>query len=83
MQGSGGRVLAIFIMILGLTLFIRMLQSIVSDEEKIRLKCRRCGLNRHEPDAVHCKRCGSLLRIPEEAPKPDPDQDNADDKTTM
>lgn len=63
MQGRGGRILAIIIMILGLTLFLRMLQSMVTGEDKIDLKCGQCGLPRHEPDAVYCKRCGALLRI--------------------
>ena len=33
---------------------------------KVRFSCPRCGLMRHEPDAVHCKACGLLLNIPNE-----------------
>ena len=65
MQGTGGRVLSIIIMLLGLTLFVRMLQSIVADDEKLRIKCENCGLARHDLDAVHCKRCGTLLCLPD------------------
>ncbi len=30
------------------------------------LRVPDCGLRRHEPDAVHCKACGTLLKIPDE-----------------
>jgi voltage-gated potassium channel len=26
----------------------------------------RCGLSRHDPDAVHCKHCGAYVCIPTE-----------------
>ena len=34
--------------------------------KKVRFACASCGLQRHEPDAVHCKACGELLNIPNE-----------------
>jgi len=33
---------------------------------KVRYPCPACGLERHEPDAVHCKACGQLINIPDE-----------------
>jgi voltage-gated potassium channel len=33
---------------------------------KVRFQCPSCGLQRHEPDAVHCKACGVVLCIPNE-----------------
>ena len=68
MQGPGGRILAIIIMILGLTLFVRMLQSIVSGDNQIDLVCKKCGWKRHDHDALHCKRCGAMLRYETEEP---------------
>jgi voltage-gated potassium channel len=32
----------------------------------VRFPCDACGLQRHEPDAVHCKACGNLMKIPDE-----------------
>lgn len=60
-----GKLLSIFIMIMGVTLFFRLAQAIVRPF-KVRYECPRCGLLRHEPDAVHCKACGQLLHIPDE-----------------
>ena len=31
---------------------------------KVRFQCPDCGLMTHDPDAVHCKACGRLLKIP-------------------
>ena len=61
--GQDGRILSIVVMILGLTLFVRLLQAVVSPEKKVTNACTACGLDRHETDAVHCKRCGAILRI--------------------
>jgi voltage-gated potassium channel len=33
---------------------------------KVRHPCPRCGLQRHEADAVHCKACGMVLNIPDD-----------------
>ncbi|MGD8340537.1 MAG: ion transporter, partial [Gammaproteobacteria bacterium] len=30
---------------------------------KVRYECPRCGLTRHDLDAVHCKHCGHELHI--------------------
>jgi voltage-gated potassium channel len=51
-------------MIIGISLFVRLAQAIVRPN-KVYFPCPQCGLNRHEPDAVHCKACGHVLNIPD------------------
>ena len=63
MEGTSGRILAIVIMLLGLTLFLRLLRAIVRPSTKIDHECPNCGLLRHDPDSVHCKHCGVVLHI--------------------
>ncbi len=60
--GSTGRLLAVIIMIVGVALFIRLVQTIFLPN-KVRYECPGCGLIRHDSDAVHCKHCGQLLHI--------------------
>lgn len=62
LPGFWGRGLSILIMIGGVSLFFRLVQ-VAMRIGKVRHPCARCGLLRHEPDAVHCKACGALLRI--------------------
>jgi len=61
--GPGGRLLAVVIMIVGVSLFLRLLQAIFRPP-KVRFECEDCGLYLHDQDAVHCKHCGNVLRIP-------------------
>ncbi len=63
--GTTGRVLAVVVMIVGISLFIRLAQRLVRPP-KVEYPCPRCGLRLHDPDAVHCKHCGTVLRIPTE-----------------
>lgn len=65
MQDTLGRVLAVVIMVFGVGLFLRLVQSIFRPA-KVHHSCPDCGLARHEPDAVHCKHCGRVLNIPNE-----------------
>jgi voltage-gated potassium channel len=65
LPGTSGRLIAVVIMIFGVTLFFR-LASAVLRPAKVRFPCPKCGLQRHDPDAVHCKACGHLLNIPDE-----------------
>ena len=65
LQGSLGRITAVVIMIFGVTLFLRLLQTLLRPH-KVRFACPNCGLQRHELDAVHCKTCGTSLNIPDE-----------------
>ncbi len=60
--GTSGRILAVLIMIFGISLFLRLIQTIFRPE-KVRFECPACGLVRHDNDAVHCKHCGALLHI--------------------
>lgn len=65
LEGTTGRLISVVIMIFGVTLFLRLAQVLVRPH-KVRFPCPTCGLQRHEPDAVHCKACGTLLNIPDE-----------------
>lgn len=65
LQGSVGRLIAVAIMIFGVTLFLRLLQTLLRPQ-KVRFSCPECGLQRHEIDSVHCKACGTQLNIPDE-----------------
>lgn len=60
--GTSGHLLAVLIMIFGISLFLRLIQTIFRPG-KVRYECPVCGLNRHETDAVHCKHCGTVLHI--------------------
>ncbi|NNC68697.1 MAG: potassium channel family protein [Gammaproteobacteria bacterium] len=60
--GVGGHILAVLIMIFGISLFLRLVQTIFRPG-KIRYECTTCGLIRHENDAIHCKHCGAVLHI--------------------
>lgn len=66
MQGQTGRILAILVMVLGLSLFLQLLRAIVEPDSKVEFECETCGLSRHDRDAVHCKHCGSVVKIPTE-----------------
>lgn len=62
LEGSSGRILSVVIMVVGLGLFLRLVQTIFRPA-KVRHTCPSCGLSRHDPDAVHCKHCGETLYI--------------------
>lgn len=65
LPGVWGRIVSIVIMLVGVTLFVRLGQTLLRPN-KVRFACDRCGLQLHDPDAVHCKACGKLLCIPDE-----------------
>ena len=65
LPGTWGRILSMITMVTGITLFFRLAQALVRPN-KVRFPCQICGLQRHEPDAVHCKACGVVLHIPDE-----------------
>lgn len=65
LPGTMGRLLSVAIMIFGVTLFLNLARTLFQPR-KIRFPCPACGLQRHEPDAVHCKACGVILAIPDE-----------------
>jgi voltage-gated potassium channel len=65
LPGTAGRLISVVIMIFGVTLFFGLARAVLRPA-KVRFQCPKCGLLRHEPDAVHCKACGELLNIPNE-----------------
>jgi voltage-gated potassium channel len=60
--GPAGRLLAVVIMVAGVSLFLRLLQ-VIFRPNKVRFECEDCGLLVHDADAVHCKHCGRVLHI--------------------
>lgn len=62
LQGPTGRLMAVLIMVAGVALFLRLIQTIFRPT-KVRFNCPDCGLSRHDPDAIHCKHCGRTLKI--------------------
>lgn len=62
LEGEYGRLMAIGIMLIGFTLFIRLVQAVFRPR-KVHFRCPDCALTRHDPDAVHCKHCGRVLSI--------------------
>ncbi|WP_375461524.1 potassium channel family protein [uncultured Enterovirga sp.] len=65
LPGTTGRLISVVIMICGVTLFLRLAQ-VLFRPHKVNFDCPTCALMRHDEDAVHCKACGTVLRIPDE-----------------
>lgn len=66
LKGHFGRLLSVAIMITGISLFFRLVQAVFRPGGKVRFPCPKCGLQRHDADAVHCKACGEVLNIPDD-----------------
>jgi voltage-gated potassium channel len=62
LEGTSGRLISVLIMVFGVALFVRLVQTIFRPS-RVKYPCPDCGLNRHEPDAVHCKHCGRVINI--------------------
>jgi voltage-gated potassium channel len=65
LDGRGGRMISVVIMIFGVSFFLRLVQVMLRPP-KVEHPCPRCGLTRHDHDAVHCKACGEILNITDE-----------------
>ena len=65
LSGTTGRLISVVVMLCGVTLFLRLAQ-VLFRPNKVCFPCPACDLQRHEPDAVHCKACGTVLCIPDE-----------------
>lgn len=65
LPGTVGKLTSVVTMIVGISLFVRLAQAVVRPY-KVTYACHRCGLQRHDADAVHCKACGEILNIPDE-----------------
>jgi voltage-gated potassium channel len=63
LRGTAGRLLTIVMMIVGISLFVRMVQVLFRPRRDHHHRCASCGLAEHENDAVHCKRCGAVLQL--------------------
>lgn len=63
--GTGGRLMSVLIMIVGVSLFLQLLRA-VFQPNKVRYECQDCGLQLHDIDAIRCKHCGRTLHIPYE-----------------
>jgi voltage-gated potassium channel len=64
LPGPWGKITSIVTMLVGISLFVRLAQSIFRPY-KVDFTCPQCALQKHEPDAVYCKACGFLLKIPD------------------
>jgi voltage-gated potassium channel len=62
LEGTSGRLLSIIILLVGVGLFLRLVQTIFRPPH-VTYECPDCGLKRHDTDAVHCKHCGRTLHI--------------------
>ncbi|MEZ5715071.1 MAG: ion transporter [Paracoccaceae bacterium] len=62
LHGTSGRLLAVVVMIVGITLFLRLATALFRPP-KVHYTCNRCGLSLHDADAIHCKHCGAIVRI--------------------
>lgn len=60
LTGASGRLLAIVMMIVGVSLFVRMVQVLFRPRRRD-AKCASCGLSEHENNALYCRRCGAFL----------------------
>lgn len=65
LPGVWGKLMSIIVMISGIGLLAKLAQSIFRPP-KVFYTCPQCALQRHDPDAVHCKACGYLLQIPDD-----------------
>jgi voltage-gated potassium channel len=65
LTGTLGRMISVVVMIFGVTLFLGLARALFRPA-KVRYRCPKCGLLRHDFDAVHCKACGTVLDIPDE-----------------
>jgi len=64
LPGIAGKLTSICVMIVGISLFVRLAQAVFRPD-KVTFPCPECALQRHDPDAVHCKACGHILKIPD------------------
>lgn len=62
LPGTTGRMISVAVMIFGVGLFLRLAQ-VLFRPTKVRYECPQCGLTLHDSDAVHCKHCGTTVKI--------------------
>jgi voltage-gated potassium channel len=59
--GAGGKLLSIIIMILGVTLFFRLIKSLFVPRQLYTI-CPSCGHDHHSLDAHYCNHCGHKIK---------------------
>ncbi|WP_106610352.1 potassium channel family protein [Shimia abyssi] len=57
-----GKAFSVVVMVVGVTLFVQLARAILKPR-KAQCECAKCGLLRHDLDAVHCKHCGEVIHI--------------------
>ena len=62
MTTPGGKLMSVAMMVIGVALFFRLARAVVLPH-KVNQPCKTCGLTRHDSDALHCKHCGTAVRI--------------------
>ncbi len=62
LSDTTGRILSVLIMVFGVALFLRLIQTIFRPSRVV-YDCPDCGLHRHDADAIHCKHCGRVINI--------------------
>ncbi len=62
LDSTAGKLFSVFIMVVGVALFVQLARTVFMPS-KVRHTCPVCGLSRHDIDAVHCKHCGTTLKI--------------------
>lgn len=40
----------------------KLVKVLFESATKVKIECRKCGLTHHDTDAVHCKKCGTVLK---------------------
>lgn len=63
LHSTTGKLFSVAVMVVGVALFVQFAKALFQPN-KVRYDCPTCGLNRHDPDAVHCKHCGGPVKIP-------------------
>ncbi len=59
--GKGGRWLTIVLLVLGVSLFLRLIKALWSVPQ-LPDKCSKCGFDRHDLEASYCSRCGTAIK---------------------
>ena len=62
LTGPAGKLLSVVMMVMGVALFFRLARALFVPG-RARQRCGDCGLEGHEQDAVHCRRCGAVLKV--------------------
>lgn len=57
-----GKLVSVAIMVVGVSLFLRLVAAVFRPS-RIHHRCPKCGLSKHDADAVHCKHCGETIHI--------------------